>query len=804
MTMIHSGRHPSRYPWAAGLVGVLGLAASGCVFDSTVHWGPLVTAQCPMAVYRYAASLPPGPPTGIVRRLGSAYTAPWTPLRPGASLYTDRGWVARQVPTALKGATVLRLPAADRNRKDGAAGTGYLELALASAGGIDHLWIAYDTRATRPPDWLQAAFEPVVPEAILVSSEVAAPGGLSGHVRYRVWRPKNSHLTYLASDRTLGGNDAPGTVWKGSVGSQYLLLVRLHPHPDRSRRLEKLAEIRAKVAFRSDQTPPKISDIEPRDYEAAKLRALRNWLARPANAAYRQAYFDGLIGLEGTVNACSVVERTVGGTTRALRAPDTGGDRVFGAWERCSEGEIAASASSATVAVDGGSPTTIPLQGTIDFTVLDGREAEIDDLDLWGWDVTLPDGTGVGAVTVTQMAPFPAVCADGLPASEGRLCTRYTVPAGGVNAGVFLEVEGTPLAGTLVNDRPVALDVDLDAGTFSFAGGPLTATVDAGGRVLTATVTLSLGGPFTNLAPIADIAETPTRWECGDGGVADVVLSAAASTDELDPADIVAYRWFEDRGTLAERWLGDGATLTVPLGYGVHDLALLVRDAHGTAATRAFRIEVTDSRIDTAEPPPDRWVPVTDPAGTPVVLGPPVASDLCSGHVVVTSDAPASGRFPLGFTPVTWTFDDDRGNVVRRIQRVFVLEPAFESPPVPEITLSRTRLAAGDPIDVTLHVLPRGRGMLLDVWVVLRGPGGGVWSFDGSGDLVPGTTPFAARANLGAAEIAIPVHTGPLGDPLEGPGAYRLEVDLTVPGGEPDDRTTVVGFDARPLVVTGP
>jgi len=795
----------SRSAWTALILVALGFAASGCVFDSTVNFGRLVAARCPMGLYRYGASRPPAPPKGIVRRLGSAYAAAWASLRPGTILYADRGLVARQVPAALKGATLLRLPAADRDRQESATDTGgYLHLALASAGGIDHLWVAFDTRASRTPDWLRAAFEPVEPEAILVSSEVAGPGGVSGHVRYRVWRPKAGHLTYLASDRTLGGNDASGTAWKGAVGSQYLVLVRLHPTPDRSTRLEKIADLRVEVGFRSRENPPRVGDISPFEYETAKLQALRRWLARPSNAAYRQAYFDGLIGLEGSVNACSVVERTVGGTARPLRAPDTGGDRVFAAWERRSEGELSAAASSATVVVDGQAPVTIPLEGRIDFMLLGGGAAEIANLDLWGRDATLADGTPVRGITVTQMAPFPATCADGLPPAEGRLCTRYTVPAGGVYAGVVLDAGGAPLAGTLVNDSPVALDVDLDAGTFSFAGGPLTATVEAGGTTRTARVVLALEGTFTNLAPVADIAETPRTWECGDGGVADVVLSAAASTDELDPADVALCRWIEDRGTLAERWLGDGTTLTVPLGYGVHDLILLVRDTHGADATREFQLVVTDSRIDTIQVPPDRWVPVTDPAGTPVAVGTATASDLCSGHVVITSDAPVSGRFPLGFTPVTWTFDDERGNVVRRIQRIFVLEPAFESPPVPEITLPGTTLAPGDPLDIALHVLPRGRGMLLDVWVLLRGPDGDVWSFDGSGALAHGVSALAARANLGVADTTLPVHAGPLSDPLEGPGAYRLEAYLTVPGGGPDDRTTVVGFDERPLVVTGP
>ncbi len=780
------------------------LAAAGCTFDPWVWKSPGPLYTCPAGIYRYGRSTPGSPPkTGIQRPGGGALT--WGALRASAALYSDVGWVAATVPGVVKGGWVLRLPAAgEAPTADGTKQDFQIQVGLL-LDRVDRLWIAFDERAIHVPNWLANDFEPVTPEAALVSTQSYLQNGKPKRVRLRIWRPKAGHLNYLSQTHYLGGNDGAGASWPAGIQKAgYLLIVRLRPQPDRSTRLEKVATLHLKVHGFSAKQP----ELPPsqRTLDQAMLTAIRDWLARPANAKYRQAYADGLLDIEGSNGSCSRIQENVGGSSRALNAPRDDDFLFLGAWGGGASGEVLSSLSTATVTPPGSSPVTGRLRGRIDFTILDGNRAVVDNLSLWADDMTLGDGTAVTDLTVTQMRPFEAACADGLPHDPGRLCTRYEVAPGstdGLLAGLVLAVDGHQVAGTLVNDRPLALDVDLDAMTFTFGGGPLTASLPVNGSTYTAEVSLSLGGVFTNLAPVASVAETSTSWECTDGGIAQVTLSATATTDELDPSDIAAYRWFEDRGTLAERALGSGATLTVPLEFGVHDLTLEVTDSHGSRSSRDFHVEVVDSRIDNVQPPPDLWVPVVDPSGTPVAVGTAAASDSCSGQVRITSDAPASGRFPQGFTPVTWTFDDLRGNLVRRVQRVFVVPAAYDPPPVSELELSASRVQPGQPLTVTHHCWPQGRGMLLDAYVLLRSPEGTVWSFDGTGSLVEGVVPHAASANLGAAPVTMTVHSGPLGSGMDGDGTYRVEAVLTAPGGDPLDRTQVLGWSEGELELQG-
>ena len=77
-----------------------------------------------------------------------------------------------------------------------------------------------------------------------------------------------------------------------------------------------------------------------------------------------------------------------------------------------------------------------------------------------------------------------------------------------------------------------------------------------------------------------------------------------------------------------------------------------------------FNVSAPTSIVDTLNPsitaPSDVTAECTSPAGTPVALGSPTATDACDTSLAVSNDAP--GLFPLGGTTLTWTAQDDSGN----------------------------------------------------------------------------------------------------------------------------------------------
>jgi hypothetical protein len=101
-------------------------------------------------------------------------------------------------------------------------------------------------------------------------------------------------------------------------------------------------------------------------------------------------------------------------------------------------------------------------------------------------------------------------------------------------------------------------------------------------------------------------------------------------------------------------------------------------DAAGNVGTATTTVLVRDTTPPAlANIPAPVSVEQQGPAGTPVVLALPTATDICDVAPVVTSDAPAI--FPLGRTTVTFAAVDASGNVATARTTVTVLD---SKPPV--------------------------------------------------------------------------------------------------------------------------
>ena len=151
------------------------------------------------------------------------------------------------------------------------------------------------------------------------------------------------------------------------------------------------------------------------------------------------------------------------------------------------------------------------------------------------------------------------------------------------------------------------------------------------------------------------------------------------------------FEWLEDPGRPEQRPLGTGPVLTVTLPLGAHTIGLRVTDTQGVSDTTLLTVTVVDST------PPVLICPAASNAECASTSGTPVsviarASDACGPTVSITNSrggADASGSYPLGTTPVTFTAMDASGNTATCATSVTVRDT---SPPRLTLSLSPTVL----------------------------------------------------------------------------------------------------------------
>lgn len=163
-------------------------------------------------------------------------------------------------------------------------------------------------------------------------------------------------------------------------------------------------------------------------------------------------------------------------------------------------------------------------------------------------------------------------------------------------------------------------------------------------------------GTVQNLPPLAVPVATASSQSCA--AQASVTVNASGSSDP-EEQDLLA-QWSENGVLLAQ-----GATATILLAPGLHDLELAVVDPFGGLDRKSVEVDVGGD----VTPPVFTFVPPaiqTASCGS-VALGTPVAIDGC-GAVSITNDAPT--KFAAGSRVVTWTAKDGAGNTVTATQTV--------------------------------------------------------------------------------------------------------------------------------------
>ncbi len=155
-------------------------------------------------------------------------------------------------------------------------------------------------------------------------------------------------------------------------------------------------------------------------------------------------------------------------------------------------------------------------------------------------------------------------------------------------------------------------------------------------------------GSFNNRPPTAN-AGTDQTLEATSPAGASVSLSGAGSDAD---GDALSFAWREGVTPL-----GTGASLTLGLPLGVHDITLTVADGRGGTGTDTTRVTVRDTIAPVVTPPPNQSTQTTG-ANAVVTYPQPVIVETGSG-IAASSCTPASGAtFPLGVTTVSCTATD--------------------------------------------------------------------------------------------------------------------------------------------------
>jgi len=778
------------YRLAPVVLLALALPGTGCVFDSSgLEVDPTDRYECPVEINEYGIGNPA--PTMVVVK-GGAYPAAWAWKRfeiatigPPLELYVNDGHVPYQIPLAVGGSYLLQVDSRDRTSS---LAVGFLSLTVGS-DQVDRFWIAFDSRALTAPSWLRAQFTRDTAIRPVKSTACANTLGMPPskcETTYHMWRPTNpgNFATVIA----LGGNNAPGVVWKnGQVGEQYLLLVRMKPSVT-AVNLRTLGTL--EVSVETNTMPTQSQWII--DSSVDELVA---WLSQQGNAQYLVAINDGRVKLEADPNDCELVCWVVaGGGTECVRGT-LGGTRqalAVNAWPRSCDGLVDPTVSSGVVTlVESGNSSPTQLDGQVKFYIDPQSNVVLGAVDLVGGNVSVDD-VSVEHISVGHDQDISAICTDPSPAGAYRLCEGYEVPAGQFIASAACSLNGAVLALRLENDQPMALTIDHNARTFHLSGGPLSSTFQVNDEPREVQLSIDITGFFVNFAPVASALETPRYWECEDNSQALVTLYGSASFDDDGQSDIAGYLWLEDTGELSQTVLGTTQTVVRLMSFGIHRITLVVTDQQGISSSESFDLEVGDSQIDVLDFPPDVYVEPDDPNGAVVDPGTATGSDYCSGVVLFTDDVPPSHHFSIGFTPVRWTAEDLRGNLEVHTQGVYVLYPIHLVPPAVNVWGDPPWLRQLDPLVVMLSIEPQGLAMVLDLYVLLETPDRALYSLV-DGIWIEDVLPMIDAGEFGETTFEQAVFEGILGEAFPGYGAYRFKAVLVPPGMSPLENGDIVG-----------
>ncbi|MBI4775612.1 MAG: carboxypeptidase regulatory-like domain-containing protein, partial [Deltaproteobacteria bacterium] len=548
----------------------------------------------------------------------------------------------------LKGANLIRTNFADRGI------TGPDQLRITWQGDSDQLYVCYDSRATRKPDWLTNNFTQVKDQTknssfyVTISMPDKSKTPPAPKVEMEVWEYGKKSLK--ANDSvTLQGNVSGFAQWPSTFPSgekaMYFVLVR----PKVNVTSGDLILLNLAVGC----YPYDTDAVTAADAECESKRKT--------------------LGIGYDVATCGKAA-----CTKLKNCPDpsnTSSLTMNRSFPHRSEIEFITAQSSAKVEVMGETYTR-PVNGHFHFEYLDLNAAmQINSMVVTLDDFSVDHVGDFEDISVVLYDTTTALCKDTFLKTP---CDHYRIAKDTFVCGESAKVNGDVLLFITRNANPLDITIDQVQKTFHLKGGPLTGTIDVDGDPTTVKIEIDLLGSFLNFAPKAVGTESDRFSQCSENRNQKALnLYASGSYDIYDSIPANQYEWYEDFGLVTEKLWGTGPQVTIPQGqlsFGIHSITLMVKDNHGIVDADTIEINVDDTIPPSLTIPPDqyRYVLSTVPLPIYVNIGQAGANDGCSDFVAVSNDAPDNLLFDEGIHYVTWEADDGRGNVTTGDQKVVV------------------------------------------------------------------------------------------------------------------------------------
>jgi Ca2+-binding RTX toxin-like protein len=237
---------------------------------------------------------------------------------------------------------------------------------------------------------------------------------------------------------------------------------------------------------------------------------------------------------------------------------------------------------------------------------------------------------------------------------------NIVIGSNAIEAEVSADMAGTPTAFHVRNNAAIQKNgTNLTLDQF-FASLSIPMMVQSG-----VSVSIQMTGTPAGHRPTSAFTPQTATYECQCQSCTTVAFTSAAGDDDND---LQSLSWILDGTPQAADGTNDPQVLNLSLPVGPHSVSLVATDTRGAAAASSLSFSVVDTTPPVVTPPPNvQLLSCSFPD-----IGRATATDICSGVVVVTSNA--SGNYPIGTTTVTWTAEDGSLNDGTATQTVTVTQ----------------------------------------------------------------------------------------------------------------------------------
>lgn len=571
---------------------------------------------------------------------------------PDAMMYCDKNWVVEDIELdEIKGGTIIKTPYSEAEN-----GQDLPLFGVVINEDYKNIYIAWDSRVLSPPNWLKKSFKKVKTGNQIPLIHTSIPNystnkKFGNKVTFEIWEydsaPVKDEKVYFL------GNNAQGASWPKDIDKAMYFVVII---------------------------PQAIIDdtnCYKENFEVFHHNCLPRDTAILSNA--RDLAFNYALDLDELKNPSFFILKSniICKVTGEKENCETEMP-LSSLYQFHSSAIFQPSLSTAEIIIKG-QKYQLDIQGNLHFQYEFDQSTSIQKMKVNSFNFKFsPLNSPIGKfsnMSMNLVNSFEADCYAVNP-PFGYPCKNYSIPANRFFASLYAEHADGYLSEQALNGN-VNIQIDLPSNKFYFSGGPLTAELIINEEITPLDIYFNMIGTFENFAPRANAIESQLTCECSENKNDSVIKwDANASFDIDDNIPSKNFKWYEDYGLVTEHYWGSDSRLIIPanqMKWGNHSITLEVRDSKGIPDRDHFKFQVIDTRPPIIDPPQEVYAITHKHSPVKIYIASPGVSDICSDKVDLYNDIPPGNFFNVGITPVNWVADDNRGNITKVQQLVYVI-----------------------------------------------------------------------------------------------------------------------------------